>query len=284
MFTLRDGREHFYTWDIDRQVIVKDPSITEVHFCNRTDDCSLVVEVKEEDGLRIANVPNILLQSSFDIRVFGYDGKATMHDKVFKVKARTKPADYVYTETEIKNFEELEKQIAEIKAAVDGISMNNKNTYYLDFKDATTEQQPATEEMIEFATRFLDGQNVCVYAMGTQNTGNVLKGWQPATIQKVIKSVRLILNGTDPQITSAGNNSTYYTYQIKQDSTAGWVYYKEATYRYAIATKEYVDKAIADIDIPEAEVDLTNYYNKEETNKAIQDALNAIGVAEGGAY
>ena len=115
MFTIRDGREHFYAWDLDRQVVVDDPSITEVHFCNRTEDVSLVVEVKEENGIRVANVPNILLQSSFDIHVFGYDGKATRHDAVFKVKAKTKPSDYVYTETEIKSYEYLENKIREIE-------------------------------------------------------------------------------------------------------------------------------------------------------------------------
>ncbi len=111
MFRIADGREHFYQWDIDRQVVVDDPSIVEVHFCNRTEDVSLVVEVV--DGL--ANVPNILLQSNFDIRVFGYDGKATRHDAVFKVKAKTKPSDYVYTETEIKSYEYLENKIREIE-------------------------------------------------------------------------------------------------------------------------------------------------------------------------
>jgi hypothetical protein len=111
MFRIVDGRANFYQWDLDRQVSVNDPSIVEVHFCNRTDDCSLVVEVK--DG--IANVPNILLQNSFDIRVFGYDGKATRHDKVFIVKARTKPSDYCYVETEVKSYEYLEKKIYEIE-------------------------------------------------------------------------------------------------------------------------------------------------------------------------
>ena len=111
MFRIADGREHFYQWDLDRQVVVDDPSIAEVHFCNRTEDVSLVVEVV--DGL--ANVPNILLQSSFDMRVFGYDGKATRHDAVFKVKAKTKPSDYVYTETEIKSYEYLENKIREIE-------------------------------------------------------------------------------------------------------------------------------------------------------------------------
>ena len=111
MFRIADGREHFYQWDLDRQVIVDDPSIAEVHFCNRTEDVSLVVEVV--DGL--ANVPNILLQSSFDMRVFAYDGKATRYDAVFKVKAKTKPSDYVYTETEIKSYEYLENKIREIE-------------------------------------------------------------------------------------------------------------------------------------------------------------------------
>ena len=111
MFRIADGRDHLYTWDIDRQIVVDDPSIVEVHFWNRTDDVSLVVGVV--DGL--ANVPNILLQSSFDIHVFGYDGKATRYDAVFKVKAKAKPSDYVYTETEIKSYEYLENKIREIE-------------------------------------------------------------------------------------------------------------------------------------------------------------------------
>lgn len=111
MFTLKDGRENLYQWDLDRQIVVNDNTITEVHFCNRTEDCSLVVEVK--DGL--ANVPNILLYSSFDIRVFGYDGKATRYDKTFKVKPRSKPSDYCYKETEIKSYEYLEHKINEIE-------------------------------------------------------------------------------------------------------------------------------------------------------------------------
>lgn len=106
-FKIVDGREHFYQWDLNRQIIVDDPAIKEVHFCNRMDNCSLVVEV--ENG--IANVPNILLQNSFDIRVFAYDGHATLFDKVFEVKARTKPSDYAYTETEVKRLEDVEEKL-----------------------------------------------------------------------------------------------------------------------------------------------------------------------------
>lgn len=110
MFRIADGREQFYQWDLDRQVIVEDSTVTEVHFCNRTGDCSLVTEVV--DGL--ANVPNIILQKSFDIRVFGYDGKATLHEKTFKVKPRSQPADYVYTETVVKSIDELMEAVEQV--------------------------------------------------------------------------------------------------------------------------------------------------------------------------
>jgi hypothetical protein len=116
MFYIEDGREHFYQWDVDRRLVVEDPTIKEVHFCNRTDNCSLVCEVYFHDndfgGIHVVNVPNILLQTDWKIRVYAYDGKHTKHDECFEVKTRTKPADYVYTETEIKNWEALELELS----------------------------------------------------------------------------------------------------------------------------------------------------------------------------
>lgn len=98
---------------MNRQVIVDDPTITEVHFCNGLDDYSLVVKVV--DGK--ANVPNVLLQNSFDIKVFAYDGESTRYDAVFEVKAKARPSDYVYTEAQEYTIEYYLKQaIDEAKA------------------------------------------------------------------------------------------------------------------------------------------------------------------------
>lgn len=115
MFRIYDGREHFYQWDLDRQLIVDDRSITQVHYCNRTGDCALVVECYQLNGQWVADVPNLLLQDSWRIRVYAYDGNATRYDACFEVKARTKPDTYVYTETEIQTYEKLEEQIALIQ-------------------------------------------------------------------------------------------------------------------------------------------------------------------------
>ena len=206
------------------------------------------------------------------------------------------------------------------KEETDQAIYNSKDSYYLDFRNATTESQPATEDMIEFATRYLEDQNVCAHVMTNQNSGNPVKGYQPVTAQKLINTVRLTANGMDPANTEVSNKVQYYSYDIRNDSTAGWVYRIYQTYSFALATKEYIDEAIANIDIPEGgeSADLTNYYTKTEvntnfatkqdlatdldnlalafndvltgyytkteTNQAIQDALSAIGVAEEGSY
>lgn len=114
MFKIVDGREHFYQWDLNRQIQVEDNTITQLHFCNRTDDCSLVVDVVGG----VANVPNILLQNTWDVRVYGYTGDYTKVEKRYKVVARSKPDNYVYVETDIKNYNDLESQLNYLLEAV----------------------------------------------------------------------------------------------------------------------------------------------------------------------
>lgn len=115
MFKIYDGREHFFQWDLDCQLIVEDASVTEVHFCNRTDECSLVCKVYEKNGQRLVNVPNILLQTDWKIRVYAYCSDYTKVEEVFKVRPRSKPADYVYTETEIATWGKLEQRMDELE-------------------------------------------------------------------------------------------------------------------------------------------------------------------------
>lgn len=136
MFEIYDGRSQFYQWDLDRKIIVKDNTINQVHFCNRTDACSLICEVYELDGLRVANVPNILLQDNWRINVYGYDHNYTKHSDVFDVVKRSKPADYVYTETEIKNYDELLVRLEEIeKNGISDAAVESAVTKYMEEND-----------------------------------------------------------------------------------------------------------------------------------------------------
>lgn len=114
MFRIYDGREEFYQWDLDRKLIVEDASVNQVHYCNRTSDCSLVCEVRTEGNLRVVDVPNIILQTDWKVHAYAYDTNYTKHEELFNIVKRTKPEDYVYTETEVLNYNTLLERIDEI--------------------------------------------------------------------------------------------------------------------------------------------------------------------------
>ena len=119
MFKIEDGREYFYQWDLDRKLIIEDPEVKEVHFTNRATNDAYVCETYVEDGKTLANVPNILLQTNWRIQAYAYDGKHTKHDVCYEVKSRSKPTDYVYTETDIWKVEEtVEKALQDIKPEI----------------------------------------------------------------------------------------------------------------------------------------------------------------------
>lgn len=115
MFRIYDGREAFYQWDLDRKLVVEDASIKEVHFCNRTQECALPVATYKQGDLTLVNVPNLILTESFRVNVYAYDGEYTKHSARFDVIPRSKPDTYVYTETEVKTWDELYELIKEIE-------------------------------------------------------------------------------------------------------------------------------------------------------------------------
>ena len=118
MFKIYDGREHFYQWDVDRKLIIEDAAITQVHFCNRTGECSLVCETYQENGLTLVNVPNILLQTDWRINVYAYDTNYTKFSETYDVVRRSKPDNYVYTETEVLNYNTLLDRMNEVDANI----------------------------------------------------------------------------------------------------------------------------------------------------------------------
>lgn len=123
IFKIEDGREKFYQWDLNRRILVEDDSITQVHFANAATPAAYVASV----SAGMANVPNIILQQNFDIKVYGYDKEFTKFEKTFEVEKRSKPQDYVYTETEILNYETLANEVKEVKENI-GATLSNYYT------------------------------------------------------------------------------------------------------------------------------------------------------------
>lgn len=145
MFKIYDGRDKFYQWDVDRKLIIEDATITQVHFCNRTDECSLVCETYQEDGLTLVNVPNVLLQTDWRINVYAYDTNYTKFSECFAVAKRSKPENYIYTETEVLNYNTLLDRMNEIDESI-GDRVNDyfeENEINIDLEGYATEEYVA---------------------------------------------------------------------------------------------------------------------------------------------
>lgn len=110
---------YFWQWDLNRKLVVEDDGVcSQVHFCNGSGP-ALVCLVRDENGLRVADVPNILLQKAEQIQAYLYteaeDGVRTRRFYRFDVLARPRPEEYVYTETETFNYAYLDKRLKELE-------------------------------------------------------------------------------------------------------------------------------------------------------------------------
>lgn len=123
MLKIAGNRNYLYQWDLNQRVLViDDDSVNEVHFANegQTEDAP-IVEVKQDEKNRYADIPNILLQSGKNIVAYEHcnvNAPHTIRKYKLVVIQRPKPSDYVYTETEVKAYETLRDQINEIDADV----------------------------------------------------------------------------------------------------------------------------------------------------------------------
>lgn len=240
MFKIYDGRTDFYQWDIDRKLIIEDSSINQVHFCNRTDSCSLVCEVYEENGQRLVNVPNVLLQTDWRINVYGYDKNYTKHCAVFDVVKRSKPADYVYTETEVKTYTELEERIDKIEE--NGVS---------------------DEKIGEAVEKYLDENNIQV---DVDLTDYYTKTETDNAIEQAVAAIEI--PSTAGLATEKYVDEKIEAIEIPEPDLSEYAKKTDIPSTTGLATEKYVDDAIANIDIP----DITGL----ATEKYVDDAIASI--------
>lgn len=119
MFTIADGRDRLYQWDVNVKLALDDPSSTicGAHFKARFSRDSIFVPVIRTDDGAYVTVPNILLQKSYDLVVYAYCDVdlCTKDVDVFTVEAKPRPADYVYTETEVLTYLTLDKRLSDLE-------------------------------------------------------------------------------------------------------------------------------------------------------------------------
>lgn len=125
------GGRQLYQWDTDRSIEVRlcdGETVNEVHYAHAEDDIAPVVKVQDYDGRMFADIPNILLQRFGTLKVWAVvyteDGRQTLRNAYLSVRARAKPDDYVYTETEIMDYRKVAEDLAELVQRVEEIEEN----------------------------------------------------------------------------------------------------------------------------------------------------------------
>jgi hypothetical protein len=272
LFRIYDGREAFFQWDLDRKLIVDDDNIKEVHFCNRTAECALPVATYKEGELTVVNVPNLILQESFRINVYAYDGEYTKHMARFEVIPRSKPDTYVYTETEIKTWDELYELVKQIEEnGVSDATIEAAVQKYLEENDINVDLTGyATEEWVNEQIRQIE----LTPGEPGKDGQDGKDGYTP------IKGVDYF-DGKDGKDGAPGKDGEDYilTEKDKQE-IAGMVEVTgggtESVEEIHVGTSAPTQAGIklwvdTDAEPSGADVDLSNYYTKTEVDNKIEE-------------
>lgn len=121
--TLSNEKAYFYQWDTGQSIQVPE-GVPTVHFKMHGEG----VAFQAVD--RMVAVPDELLQLENDIILWTYDTNHTIDVARVPVKGRNKPADYAYTPTEVKTWEQLDERIKALEdgGGVAGVSSINGET------------------------------------------------------------------------------------------------------------------------------------------------------------
>ena len=150
---LSDGTK-LYQWDSNRQIqIIGSNNIEEVHFCHRNDKTALVVKPVIQNNFIVADIPNVLLQSSEDIVVYLYAEERTIKEQVLRVQSKNRPDDYVYEQTEILRYETLDKRLTDLEETLINSPQTAKVGQLLSVKSVDENGKPTEwETMVPYAT------------------------------------------------------------------------------------------------------------------------------------
>lgn len=120
---LSNGQLKFWQWDTKQKVKVPE-GVPTVHFKFGSSAVKFPVTDQWVD------VPDELLQTGKDIYLWTYDEDHTLDAARIPVEKRPKPADYVYTPTEIKTWESLDARIEALEkgGGVAGVTSVNGKT------------------------------------------------------------------------------------------------------------------------------------------------------------
>ena len=108
-----------YQWDQNHTLNIEGENsheVTTVHFTNKSRDKAIVCETTDVDGVKVANIPNELLEEPYDViayvHIYNDNHAKTVEIINIPLIKRVKPTDYQFVDNvPVMTFERLEKDI-----------------------------------------------------------------------------------------------------------------------------------------------------------------------------
>lgn len=107
-------------WDTGRSVVVTGTEASYVHFANQGDSKAVIMELADSQAL----IPDYLLQTGKQLCVYAVANGVTIERKVFSVRKRERPENYIYEEDQ-RNF--VYELIADAQSATNAASQAAAN-------------------------------------------------------------------------------------------------------------------------------------------------------------
>jgi len=211
----------FFQWDTNQKIRIwhsEVDSVVQLHFAgsgDRTNE-ALVVTPTIEDGVIHANIPNLLLQYAGKIFIYLYcqscDGMYSVLAGSVTVLPREKPSDYIYTETDVLKWAELDARILQLEEDIENAGAGGIHIGDDEPDDDTvviwvdTDENSSSGDELEAIgeIHLLDttnGKAYIVYVSG----GSLM-------MEEAVSSDVTALAITETELTDRENGKTYYLY------------------------------------------------------------------------
>ena len=128
-----------YRWDTGRIVQITEVEADKVHFANKGDSKAVIMDIADMKS----KIPDFLLQTGKQLCVYAVKNGITIESKIFYVKHRERPENYVYEEDQRNYIFELitnaEQVIKDAVKTVNGVPPDeNGNVYVGSIEDTHT--------------------------------------------------------------------------------------------------------------------------------------------------
>ena len=130
-----------FQWDVGRSVEVTGGA-THIHFANQGDSKAPIIEIV--DGK--AAIPNYLLQNGKNLYAYAVLNGVTFETKVFSVRNRERPENYVYDDDQRNYIYELIQSVEDAVASVQG-ALGNAEAAVDAAQSAVTEAENTTNAL-----------------------------------------------------------------------------------------------------------------------------------------